>query len=251
MKWTHIILLGVCLLTGCKQEALLTGLDQMQANEIVALLQKNNIQAIKKEQAKTGISVTVSPEDFASAVDLMAHYNLPSRPRVDISELFPADALISSPRAEVARIYSGIEQRLEQTLNQLKGVVTSRVHVSYDMNNTETDKNRFPVHLSALLRINHEADNATNVIADVKRLLKNSFSNTEYENISVVLTPVEPAVQWIPGKVTTHTSTLLPWIIAGSVLLLLMLVAVGFYVKRDGLIRKEQQEIVSNESGSN
>lgn len=247
-----MILLSVCLLTGCKQEALLTGLDQMQANEIVALLQKNNIQATKKEQAKAGITVTVSPEDFAPAVDLMTHYDLPSRPRIEISALFPADALISSPRAEVARIYSGIEQRLEQTLNQLKGVVTSRVHVSYDMNNTETDKNRFPVHISALLSINHEADNATNMIADVKRLLKNSFSNTEYDNISVVLTPVAPVLQFIPGNVTAHKSTWLPSVIAGSVLLLLVLVAVGFYIKRDGLIRKEQpkQETASNESGS-
>jgi len=246
-----MILLSVCLLTGCKQEALLTGLDQMQANEIVALLQKNNIQATKKEQAKAGITVTVSPEDFAPAVDLMTHYHLPSRPRIEISALFPADALISSPRAEVARIYSGIEQRLEQTLNQLKGVVTSRVHVSYDMNNTETDKNRFPVHIAALLSINHEADHATNVIADVKRLLKNSFSNTEYDNISVVLTPVAPALQYKPGEVKSDKSRLLSSLMAGMALLLLMLVAGGLYCKRHGLTRKEpqKQEKVLYENG--
>lgn len=189
-KSIALILLGVTFITGCKQETLFTGLDQIQVNEVVALLQQNNIKAEKNNLNKAGYSVSVSPDDFPAAVGLMAAYNLPSRPRLEIAELFPADALVSSPRAEVARINSGIEQRLEQTLNQMNGVVSSRVHVSYDMNNTETDKNKQPVHISALLRIVSELHNETSVIADVKRVLRNSFNNVDYDDISVVLTPV-------------------------------------------------------------
>ena len=199
-RYAVLIIAAVFFLTGCRQEALLTGLDQVQANEVVALLQKNNISAIKTDQAKAGYSVSVSPADFATAVDLMTTYNLPSKARVEIAQMFPADALISSPRAEVARIYSAIEQRLEQTLGQLEGVISSRVHVSYDMSNTDAQKNLQPVHISALLSIQAVASE-TNLIADAKKLLKNSFSKVDYENISVVLTPVSKTLQFQPSAV--------------------------------------------------
>lgn len=197
-RYAVLIAAAVFFLTGCRQEALLTGLDQIQANEVVALLQKNNIAATKTDLAKAGYSVGVSPADFATAVDLLTTYNLPSKARVEIAQMFPADALISSPRAEVARIYSAIEQRLEQTLGQIEGVISTRVHVSYDMSNTDAQKNQQPVHISALLSI-RAVSSETNLIADTKKLLRNSFSKVDYDNISVVLTPVSETLQFQPS----------------------------------------------------
>ncbi|MGQ7116183.1 hypothetical protein ACUOFC_66885, partial [Escherichia sp. TWPC-MK] len=52
----------------------------------------------------------------AYPVDWLKIYNLPGKPDIQISQMFPADALVSSPRAEKARLYSAIEQRLEQSL---------------------------------------------------------------------------------------------------------------------------------------
>ena len=218
-RYVVLLFSAVLFLTGCKQEALLTGLDQIQANEVVALLQKNNIAATKTEQAKQGYSVSVSSVDFATAVDLMTIHNLPSKARVEIAQMFPADALISSPRAEVARIYSAIEQRLEQTLGQLEGVITARIHVSYDMSNTDAQKNIQPVHISALLRTrNVTAD--TSLIADAKKLLLNSFNKVEYDNISVVLTPVNEPLQY-PVSVTDSTEKGLGY---GALLLIAVIV---------------------------
>lgn len=211
MKCIHVfIITSVLLLAGCKKESLLTGLDQVQANEVMALLQKNNIKAEKHDVAKVGYSISVPRDDFPTAVDLMEVYNLPSKPRIEVAEMFPADALISSPRAEVARIYSAIEQRLEQTLNQISGVVTSRVHVSYDMNNTDAQKGNHPVNISALLKVKGDISSNTSLIADSKRLLRNSFNNLEYDNISVVLTTAPAIQQYSPvvpsGKSTAITS---------------------------------------------
>lgn len=73
----------------------------------------------------------MSPEDFSASVELLGIYNLPSRPRVEIAQMFPADSLISSPLAEMSRLYSAIEQRLEQSLMTLEGVTSAQVHVSY------------------------------------------------------------------------------------------------------------------------
>ncbi|WP_352411169.1 type III secretion system inner membrane ring lipoprotein SctJ [Mixta sp. BE291] len=230
MKIVKVFLFfSVFFLTGCRMELLLTGLDQVQANEVVALLQKNNIKAEKNSVAKVGYSVSVARNDFATAVDLIEIYNLPSKPRVEIAEMFPADALISSPRAEVARIYSAIEQRLEQTLDQIAEVVSSRVHVSYDMSNTDAHKDNKPVHVSALLKVKGEAFSETNLIADVKRLLRNSFNKLEYEDISVVLTPAPEIQQVAPLAIKGKDSVVTPlFIILMACLVALLLSAAAF-----------------------
>ena len=98
MKYISLFLF-ILLLCGCKQQELLNHLDQQQANDVLAVLQRHNINAEKKDQGKTGFSIFVEPTDFASAVDWLKIYNLPGKPDIQISQMFPADALVSSPRA--------------------------------------------------------------------------------------------------------------------------------------------------------
>lgn len=52
--YLNLILL-LLLLTGCNQQELLKNLDQNQANEVIALLQQNNIDAYKKRERKIGL----------------------------------------------------------------------------------------------------------------------------------------------------------------------------------------------------
>lgn len=177
----------LCLaLAGCRQENLLRGLEQGQANEVVAVLHRNNIEAGKKDNGKSGYSVDVGPPDFAAAVDILKAYNLPSSKPMQIADMFPADSLVASPRAEKARLYSGIEQRLEQSLYTISGVVAARVHVSYDLDAGEGGRKTQPVHLSTLASYEGDVDGPA-LINDIKRFLKNSFAEVEYDNISVVL----------------------------------------------------------------
>lgn len=181
------IMATLCLiLVGCKQEGLLQGLDQGQANEVVAVLHRHNIEAGKKDNGKNGYSVDVGKPDFAAAVDILRSYDLPSRKVVQIADMFPVDSLVASPRAEKARLYSGIEQRLEQSLYTIGGVVSARVHVSYDLDAGEGGRKMTPVHLSALASYEGDVDSPA-LINDIKRFLKNSFAEVEYDNISVVL----------------------------------------------------------------
>ena len=145
MKVFAWLALFCLMLVGCRQPSLLEGLDQQQVNEVISVLQRNNITATKVDNGKTGYSVQIAQGDFAAAVDLLALYSLPSRPRVEIAQMFPADSLVASPRAEKARLYSALEQRLEQSLNTLEGVVSARVHVSYDLETGESGRKVAPV----------------------------------------------------------------------------------------------------------
>ena len=53
MKYISLLLF-ILLLCGCKQQELLNHLDQQQANDVLAVLQRHNINAEKKDQGKTG-----------------------------------------------------------------------------------------------------------------------------------------------------------------------------------------------------
>jgi len=184
---TLFIFISVLLLCSCKQQDLLQNLDQQQANEVLAVLQQHNIYAEKNNLGKSGYTIKVEKDDFPAAVNWLKIYHLPSRPDVEISQMFPADSLVSSPRAEKARLYSAIEQRLEQSLRTMDGILSARVHVSYDIDSSESSRSLQPVHLS-VLAVYDKGINPEHKINDIKRFLINSFSGVEYNNISVVLT---------------------------------------------------------------
>lgn len=237
MKTIKPLLLSTLLalsLTACKDEALLKGLDQNQANEVIATLQRNNIEAGKVDKGKTGYSIAVGKADIPAAVDLLKVYDLPSKPRMQIAQQFPSDSLVSSPRAEKARLYSAIEQRLEQSLQTLDGVLSARVHVSYDIDSGEAGHAVVPTHLSTLVNVHRDAD-PTLIISDIKRFLKNSFNQVDYDNISVVISK-QTALQHL-GPVNTEARGgkvgILPF---AGILALLLALAAGVWYRRKGKI---------------
>ncbi|MNU48658.1 Lipoprotein PrgK precursor [compost metagenome] len=207
------LLIFLCVaLMGCRQPNLLEGLDQQQANEVLSVLQRNNIAAVKVDAGKTGYSVKIAQVDFSAAVDLLNLYSLPSRPRLQVAEMFPADSLVASPRAEKARLYSALEQRIEQSLGVLEGVVSARVHVSYDLDAGEGGRKSPPIHLSAVAI--HERDIEPQLlITDIKRFLKNSFAAVEYENISVVLSKRSPTQHVAPSVVAAQGPSQWMWLL--------------------------------------
>jgi type III secretion system YscJ/HrcJ family lipoprotein len=223
-------LLLVLFLTGCQQNELLKGLDQQQANEVIAILQRHNIEARKTDQGKTGYSITVSPPDFAAAVDWLKLYSLPSRPRVEIAQMFPSDSLVSSPRAEKARLYSAIEQRLEQSIQTMDSILSARVHVSYDGEAEETARQATQnMHISALAVYNRDDIDPVLTVNDIKRFLKNSFTQVEYENISVVLSRVSEAQQSAPGKAKATNDSWRIGLLAAVGLLLVSMLGAGVW----------------------
>ncbi|TFZ48661.1 EscJ/YscJ/HrcJ family type III secretion inner membrane ring protein [Serratia proteamaculans] len=225
MKSLYAVLLAL-LLTACKQQDLLDKLDQQQANEVIAVLQRHNIKAEKLDKGKMGYNIRVDRLNFAAAVDWLKVYDLPSRPRMEIAQMFPADSLVSSPRAEKARLYSAIEQRLEQSLRTMDGLFSARVHISYDVDSTEGNRSATPVHLSALAVYDQDI-NPEQKINDIKRFLKNSLSNVDYDNISVVLSRRSEAQLQAPSTpLREREFGFVGWLVT---LFLLLPLGVGFW----------------------
>ena len=244
MKFRLLILtLLLTFLTGCKQESLLQGLEQGQANEVIAVLHRHNIAVAKRDNGKSGFTLEVAKIDFPSAVDILKAYDLPSRKPIQIADMFPSDSLVASPRAEKARLYSGIEQRLEQSLYTITGVVSARVHVSYDLEAGEGGRKTHPVHLSALA--SYEGDvNSLALINDIKRFLKNSFSDVDYDNISVVLSK-RSELQYESPRTIDKADNITPiaFVFFGLVIIFILIVALWKYgIPYVVSLRKESKE---------
>ena len=158
------------------------------------LLEEKNYKAVNAAsdialEGKHNFILVLAPERLL--------YLLIGKPDIQISQMFPADALVSSPRAEKARLYSAIEQRLEQSLKIMDGIISSRVHVSYDVDNGDSGKTALPIHIS-VLAVYEKDINPEIKINDIKRFIVNSSASVQYENISVVLSKRRDIIEQAP-----------------------------------------------------
>ncbi|CAB3798869.1 type III secretion system inner membrane ring lipoprotein SctJ [Pararobbsia alpina] len=190
----------LCLLcAACRDDLLLDKLDQQQANETLAALQQRNIAARKEQHGKSGYSIVVPPDDFVAAVDTLSALGLPPRPRVEIAQAFPGDAMVASPTAERARLLSMIEQRLEQTIQSIDLVERASVHLSYALD--EPAGRRTPsIHIAALVVHEAGADEPA-LIAKLKRFLKNAVAHAHYDDISITMFASAPRQFATPTRV--------------------------------------------------
>ncbi|WP_080421333.1 type III secretion system inner membrane ring lipoprotein SctJ [Burkholderia ubonensis] len=223
-------------LAACKGESLLQNLDQAQANEVMAALYRHNIPAEKAGTARDGYSVAVGRSDFTAAVDILKTYDLPSVKAVNVADMFPADSLVASPRAEKARLLSAVEQRLQQSVRALNGVVTARVHVAYDLDDSSDAVAAASSTRVSVLVVHDDSASQQGLVSDIKRLLKNSMPKLEYDNISVVPTRQSVLQHEPPGVVAKASPTAGRRVaIAAAVLLCVVAAGVLFYLVRSGM----------------
>lgn len=183
-----IILMGLILvLSGCKDQSLLTNLDQRQATEVQAVLQKHQISSSRSSLGKGLFDVSVNQEDMARAIQILEEYQLPTVARIEVTQIFPTDALVSSPQAEKARLISAIEQRLEQSLLTIDHIIDARVHVSYPLSPTERVVR--PPHASAIIFYEDSTLDSDQLGDDVRAFIHNAFSDLDTDNITVLLYP--------------------------------------------------------------
>lgn len=176
-------------LVGCDDQLLLSHLSQRQSNEVLAVLQEHGVDASRKQDNKQGDSIRIAPNDFVIAVDLLRQYHLPSKDPIEIIQAFPGDSLVASPQAERTRLLSLIEQRLEQSLLTIPDIVNARVHVSYPLSSNSATKQIQKV--SSLVTYSGNEDPKL-MMNKIKLFLTNSFAETSYDNVSVVVVKRPP-----------------------------------------------------------
>ncbi|WP_301006002.1 type III secretion system inner membrane ring lipoprotein SctJ [Mesorhizobium sp.] len=182
-----LVLVAMLLLQACSVE-LYSNLNQRQANEIVATLMRHGIPA-QREAGKDGkMTVSVQKGRFAEAMAILDESGLPKQEFQTLGEVFKRDGLVSSPVEERATMIYGLSQELSQTISDIDGVLSARVHLVLPENDPLKQQ---LVPSSASVFIRHRASVPMNeLIPQVKMLVAKGIAGLTYDNVSVTLIPV-------------------------------------------------------------
>lgn len=186
MRISTVIICAALFLAGCDKETTLhSGLEEQQANLVMAALLDAGISCSKAPGEEGTWNVMVSEPKFADAVNLLEQKGLPRRSHMGIGEVFKKTGMISSPSEERIRFMDALAQDLSRTISMIDGVVDARVHVVLPENDPFA-RNAMPSSAAVAIRSRWDAD-ITDIVPSVKGLVKNAIEGLKYEKIMVTI----------------------------------------------------------------
>jgi len=127
------------MLAACSEQELYGELSERQANEMVAVLRSAGIEADKTSH-EGKFSVTTSHSDFSQAVRTLNAQGYPRESFDTMGKVFKREGFVSSPLEERARLMHAMSQEIANTIANIDGVVTARVHLVMPERNPLVDK---------------------------------------------------------------------------------------------------------------
>ncbi|MES2742997.1 MAG: type III secretion inner membrane ring lipoprotein SctJ [Pseudomonadota bacterium] len=194
-----MVLVMVTLCACTKMVGLQGGLNDGDANEIVALLNRYGIEA-EKTVLKGVVSLQVREDELARATDAMHSAGLPRRSLSDLGQVFKKEGMISTPLEERVRYLHGISQELEYTLQQIDHVVAARVHVVLPERIAPGEPIQ-PSSAAVFIKFRPPFDEDV-IVPRIRNLVASSIPGLsgEYgaDKVSIILTPGENVAPEIP-----------------------------------------------------
>jgi type III secretion protein J len=192
----------LALLAGCAQADLYTNLPESEANEMIAILRSNGIEAAKAAATEGKFKVTVVPSRFAEATSLLRRDGYPRDQFTNVGEMFQRAGLVSSPMEDRVRFIYATSQQLAETLSNIDGVMTVRVQIVPPRNDPLQDA--LPSSASVFIKHRPTAD-LEPLVPRIKMLVVNGVEGLTFDNVTVVLVPAEMGygpVSLAPAAVT-------------------------------------------------
>lgn len=228
-----LALAAALLLAACQQD-LYSNLSEVEANQMLAVLIANGVQAEKVARGKEGFSVAVDTGAMVRAIALLNDAGFPRNSRESIGKVFQKTGIMSSPFEERVRYIYALGEEVGATLGQIDGVVSARVHIVLP----EAPQMGQPVKpSSAAVFIRHQPGVDLDFFApQIRRLVSSAIEGLDPTQVTVVMTEARPTktlavnqgqatTEVVPGLLLRDVD--LPrfwryvWAIAGLVLLLL------------------------------
>ena len=181
-----LILLAV--LTACKIE-LYSGLEEKEGNEILAVLLSHDIPAEKVLGKDNIVSIMVDEVDVATAIELLRRNGFPRDQFANLGDIFQKQGLISSPLEERVRYVFGLSQTISETLSQIDGVLTARVHIVMP-EERPLDETVKPSSASVFIKY-RPGMGIEEMVPSIKLIVQNSIEGLSYDKIAVALFPAQ------------------------------------------------------------
>jgi type III secretion protein J len=236
---SFIALIACCIfLVGCSKQNLYANQSEQHANEMIAVLGENGIEAEKEPGEEGTYNVNVSQGDFAKAVEVLRARGLPREQFESLGTIFKPGALNDTQLAQRARFVFGLQQELSETINEIDGVVTARVQLAMPQPDPLSQDVK-PSSASVLVKYRTGFDLRSQTSA-IKSLVANGVQGLSYDNVSVVMVPAQALPQPKADRNSVSFSTL------GQILLGLFAVAILLIAGR-ALIRSRRRRQASAE----
>ena len=216
-----LLLAGLLLLGACKAE-LYRDLSAREANEMVAILLDHGIAAERRVDKNGLASVIIDDGRFADAVHLLKSAGYPRETFTNTGEIFANSGMIASPREERARFIFALSQELAESISQIDGVVSARVHIVLP-ENSPLRQERGRSSAAVFIRHVDRADIGM-LVPEIRSLVANGIEGVVYDNVSVALfaTPLadRPIIRngrgSVFGGLLPTNGTFLTWLVIAS-----------------------------------
>ena len=186
MKKMLTIAAMAALLVGCEKfTTLFSGLEESQANAVMAALLDAEVKCVKAPGDEGTWNVEIDESKFALAANLCERRGLPRRKFMGVGDVFKKTGMVSSPSEERIRFMDAVAQDLSRTISMIEGVVDARVHVVLPENDPFS-KNTLPSSAAVVIRSRWDVDVAEN-IPQIKSLVKNSIEGLSFDKITVTI----------------------------------------------------------------
>ncbi len=180
------VLLAAAMIAGCGSETLYSDLSEREANEMLAVLLSEGIDARKVGYGDT-LEVQTSRRDLPAAIRLLSEHGYPREKFQSLGDVFQREGFVSSPTEERARLLYALSQELARTISNIDGVVTARVHLAIPERRALSETTG-PSSASIFIKYRPGAAVADQA-ASIKALVVNSIEGLPYENVTVSFFP--------------------------------------------------------------
>lgn len=195
-RWLLLLCLGL-LLMGCNRVDLYNNLNEQDANEMQAILLRQGIDCDKTVGKELTCQLRVAKSQLAAAVEILKTHGYPKDQFADMGTIFKKAGLVSTPQEDRIRFIYALSQEVAETISQIDGVITARVHIVLPENDPLSEYFQ-PSSASVFIKYRQTLD-IQRFIHPIKQMVVNSIEGLNYENVSVVPFPT-PVVSAAPPE---------------------------------------------------
>jgi type III secretion protein J len=181
-RLSAVLLAALC---GC-QESLYSNLQEKEATAMMAMLMEQGV-GCTKTKAKEGWDLSVDKSDLPAAVRILEREGYPRHEYQNMGQVFGSKGLISSPQEDRIRFIFALSQEIAETISQIDGVITSRVHLVLPENDPLSDSLK-PSSASVFVKY-LPSSQVPRSTTQIKQLVLNGVEGLSMDKVSVVAMP--------------------------------------------------------------
>jgi len=198
-RFPFLFVIFALLLCSCEsRKTIVNQLDERDANEIVVLLSKRGIDAIKvvSPEASGGggaktihWDISVSQDQANQAMYILNQNGLPRKRGQNLLNIFQDTGLVPSESMQKIRYQAGLAEQIATTIRKIDGILDAEVQISFPEEDPLNPGGPSKKKITSSVYIKHNGvldDPNSHLITKIKRLVSASVTGLDFDNVTVI-----------------------------------------------------------------